>query len=110
MADKIYSVYCSGFINEMALVLYVYLPGSWNGEESCLTVSPSWAMAECRFKIDLNEKLTWLPLSSITLIPSQHELFSEDGCYYHGSEENSIGVITRCRKNSPKAWTIRNHY
>ncbi|KAJ5127689.1 Hexokinase [Penicillium atrosanguineum] len=25
------------FINEMALVLYVYLPGSWNGEESCLT-------------------------------------------------------------------------
>ena len=23
----------------MALVLYVYLPGSWNGEESCLTVS-----------------------------------------------------------------------
>lgn len=29
----------TGFINEMALVLYVYLPGSWNGEESCLTVS-----------------------------------------------------------------------
>lgn len=28
-----------GFINETALVLYVYLPGSWNGEESCLTVS-----------------------------------------------------------------------
>ncbi|OOQ90277.1 cell cycle checkpoint protein [Penicillium brasilianum] len=25
------------FINETALVLYVYLPGSWNGEESCLT-------------------------------------------------------------------------
>lgn len=23
----------------MALVLYVYLPSSWNGEESCLTVS-----------------------------------------------------------------------
>lgn len=23
----------------MALVLYVYLPGSWNGEESCLTVT-----------------------------------------------------------------------
>jgi len=31
----------TGFINEMALVLYVYLPGSWNGEESCLTVSRS---------------------------------------------------------------------
>lgn len=29
----------TGFINETALVLYVYLPGSWNGEESCLTVS-----------------------------------------------------------------------
>lgn len=29
-----------GFINETALVLYVYLPGSWNGEDSCLTVSP----------------------------------------------------------------------
>lgn len=28
-----------GFVNDMALVLYVYLPGSWNGEESCLTVS-----------------------------------------------------------------------
>lgn len=28
-----------GFINETALVLYVYLPGSWNGEDSCLTVS-----------------------------------------------------------------------
>ncbi|KAJ5263447.1 Hexokinase [Penicillium angulare] len=25
------------FINETALVLYVYLPGSWNGQESCLT-------------------------------------------------------------------------
>ncbi|BDD61751.1 hypothetical protein MAP00_006777 [Monascus purpureus] len=25
------------FINETALILYVYLPGSWNGEESCLT-------------------------------------------------------------------------
>lgn len=29
----------AGFINDTALVLYVYLPGSWNGEESCLTVS-----------------------------------------------------------------------
>lgn len=29
-----------GFINETALVLYVYLPGSWNGEDSCLTVRP----------------------------------------------------------------------
>lgn len=28
----------AGFINDTALVLYVYLPGSWNGEESCLTV------------------------------------------------------------------------
>ncbi|KAJ5333409.1 uncharacterized protein N7506_007192 [Penicillium brevicompactum] len=27
------------FVNDTALVLYVYLPGSWNGEESCLTVS-----------------------------------------------------------------------
>ncbi|CAG8140191.1 unnamed protein product [Penicillium olsonii] len=26
-----------GFVNDIALVLYVYLPGSWNGEESCLT-------------------------------------------------------------------------
>ncbi|KAL2844693.1 checkpoint protein Hus1/Mec3 [Aspergillus pseudodeflectus] len=25
------------FIHETALVLYVYLPGSWNGDESCLT-------------------------------------------------------------------------
>ncbi|KAJ5352416.1 hypothetical protein N7452_001390 [Penicillium brevicompactum] len=25
------------FVNDTALVLYVYLPGSWNGEESCLT-------------------------------------------------------------------------
>ncbi|CAG8022902.1 unnamed protein product [Penicillium salamii] len=25
------------FVNDIALVLYVYLPGSWNGEESCLT-------------------------------------------------------------------------
>ncbi|KAF7717692.1 Uncharacterized protein PECH_002927 [Penicillium ucsense] len=25
------------FINNTALVLYVYLPGTWNGEESCLT-------------------------------------------------------------------------
>lgn len=28
-----------GFIHETALVLYVYLPSSWNGEDSCLTVS-----------------------------------------------------------------------
>jgi HUS1 checkpoint protein len=28
----------AGFIHETALVLYVYLPGSWNEEESCLTV------------------------------------------------------------------------
>lgn len=28
-----------GFIHETALILYVYLPGSWNEEESCLTVS-----------------------------------------------------------------------
>lgn len=28
-----------GFIHETALILYVYLPGSWNGEDSCLTVS-----------------------------------------------------------------------
>jgi HUS1 checkpoint protein len=27
------------FIHETALVLYVYLPSSWNGEDSCLTVS-----------------------------------------------------------------------
>ncbi|KAE8383174.1 checkpoint protein Hus1/Mec3 [Aspergillus bertholletiae] len=25
------------FIHETALILYVYLPGSWNGEDSCLT-------------------------------------------------------------------------
>jgi HUS1 checkpoint protein len=30
-----------GFINEMALVLYVYLPSTQDGAESCLTVSPS---------------------------------------------------------------------
>jgi hypothetical protein len=36
----------TGFINETALVLYVYLPGSWNGEESCLTVS-SFVSAFC---------------------------------------------------------------
>ncbi|KAF7597334.1 hypothetical protein BBP40_006274 [Aspergillus hancockii] len=26
-----------GFVHETALILYVYLPGSWNGEDSCLT-------------------------------------------------------------------------
>lgn len=30
---------CPGFIHETALILYVYLPQSWNGEDSCLTVS-----------------------------------------------------------------------
>lgn len=28
-----------GFVDQTALILYVYLPGSWNGEDSCLTVS-----------------------------------------------------------------------
>lgn len=40
----------------MALVLYVYLPGSWNGEESCLTVSrcigpPSSTEADSTFAV-----------------------------------------------------------
>lgn len=33
-----WSNYLQGFIDQTALVLYVYLPGSWNGEDSCLTV------------------------------------------------------------------------
>lgn len=38
-ADSIPHSLWLGFVNEMALVLYVYLPGNRDGEESCLTVS-----------------------------------------------------------------------
>ena len=38
-ADSISRSLWLGFVNEMALVLYVYLPGNGEGEESCLTVS-----------------------------------------------------------------------
>lgn len=48
----------------MALVLYVYLPGTWNGEESCLTVSLHRIPSQSRH---LALK-TYLIVSSITLI------------------------------------------
>lgn len=34
-----FPVFFIGFIHETALILYVYLHGSWAGEDSCLTVS-----------------------------------------------------------------------
>lgn len=38
-ADSISHSLWLGFVNEMALVLYVYLPHNRDEEESCLTVS-----------------------------------------------------------------------
>lgn len=47
-ADSTSQLLQLGFINEMALVLYVYLPSTRDGEESCLTVSDCLRNVPCQ--------------------------------------------------------------
>jgi HUS1 checkpoint protein len=59
-------LYCPGFIHETALILYVYLPQSWNGEDSCLTVSSQ--------SLYFSHAFIKISLASITSIPMQPDL------------------------------------